>query len=552
MEIKDLEIGGYSAVNVRDALRRFNELELNFSIKDGEMRYIPKKLSIEFVASSMNICLVDAKTIMDHLVADNYIDSSRLIPTSKGMALCAAEVRDRLALNEAKLIVDQFLLDVVELNSRHDARIFIEEVYVFGSYRRGELTVGDIDLLIIMPLPDDPLPEDFDEQDEIIDRLMKSDYLSLHGEFDLVATSVEKTLLYKRNLCYLTGIEIKKRCSGYSKDDWESLEHIIPNAIGGKIASRTILTEKSNNDLNNLIDIPFNKSFESYVLRMDFKRDRKTNPQASAFHNGHNIDIVIKDDRFYPRKPFFDKNKKSIYCDSINTGEIYKKKLIKDGLVDEKEDVKIFDDLDERFVIPFSCEEKIFKQGFAKIAAGFASHKQVRRKNLRSVINLASNKFHDRIIVASALPSREDEFNFEIASNRSGYYPVHAIVLHASKKEKFLYCYVELFSTFQWYVLLDDEYDGDDIFESYAYDIMGDAEISYEEYLNSIPAGIVDAEYISAYRKLSRSEFYSQRGIDRNKLKKFNHLKFYMLSEFCEKVYLSRKLNNIYGGGEPQ
>ena len=92
------------------------------------------------------------------------------------------------------------LLEAVKkINSRKDARVFIERLYVFGSYLQDVESIRDIDILAVIPVPDDCEPEDLDELDDVVDMLKVSEYISLHyEELDAVASAAEKQLVYER------------------------------------------------------------------------------------------------------------------------------------------------------------------------------------------------------------------------------------------------------------------------------------------------------------------------------------------------------------------
>lgn len=73
-------------------------------------------------------------------------------------------------------------------------------------------------------------------------------------------------------------------------DDCESLEHIIHNALSGTLSSSQILSHRANWD---------------YL-----------------------VNVVLREDRFFPVKPHFDGVSWVIYADSIKTGKNCKKHLV--------------------------------------------------------------------------------------------------------------------------------------------------------------------------------------------------------------------------------
>lgn len=198
MEIRGKTIGGLDAVQVRDALRAFLGIETPMSLENGELKIDRKTLKGDFLAKELGLSDPDGTALLATLVNEGYIDEEKLTPTTLGMALAQGEDRERLPLNQARELFDEFLEAVKTANAKAGARIFIERVYVFGSFLAEAETVGDIDLLIEAPLPDDCEPEDMDELDTVLEEIRISDYLSFHDEFDIVAAEAEKRLVYER------------------------------------------------------------------------------------------------------------------------------------------------------------------------------------------------------------------------------------------------------------------------------------------------------------------------------------------------------------------
>lgn len=196
MEIRGMKISGLDAMRVRDALRAFLEVETRRSFENGQLKTERKILKADFLANELDLSEDAAATLLADLIAEGYIDPHKLTPTHRGMALSQAENRERLPLSEADRILGEFLDAVRKVNARPDARILVKRVYVFGSYLKRAATVGDIDLLVEMPLSEDCEPEDMDEIDVVTEEIKISDYLSFHAEWDEVAATAEKKLIY--------------------------------------------------------------------------------------------------------------------------------------------------------------------------------------------------------------------------------------------------------------------------------------------------------------------------------------------------------------------
>ncbi|WGZ91034.1 MAG: HNH endonuclease [Candidatus Thiocaldithrix dubininis] len=342
-------------------------------------------------------------------------------------------------------------------------------------------------------------------------------------------------------ICYLTGKTITEK-DHPNKDDHKSLEHIIPNALGGKIASNYVLTFRANQQLNEEIDKEFTKIFTAFVARLPINKDRNSTPSVSAFHPEYQTDVFFKNGRFFPKKPFFDDEKRIIYADSEKNGKNYRAYLEREGKVSKGETIRIMDDLAGDIEIPFQLGNVIFKKGFAKIAAGFATLKGVSRNNLSDVIDLTSNKIKDKIILSPFIPNAS-ELLFESNKYKSINYPVHSLVLVGSKSQQFLYCYVDLFSAFQFYVLLSQDYAGNDIYEAYTYDILNDKEINHNDYIKSIPnvpASLVDEKY----RVISPIDFIKNtHRADETRI--YCHDNFYKLASFVNYTFINQKAKKL-------
>lgn len=367
-------------------------------------------------------------------------------------------------------------------------------------------------------------------------------------------------------ICYLRGVELKKKIKQVAEDDGElpgnigepkvkakqvaedddeSLEHILPNALGGTIKSKNILSHKANQDLNDAIDKHFAKIFELFTLRLGIDKDRKTSPQGVlAFHENYQRDVVFKGGRFYPKTPFYDPEEKIIYAGSQKIGENYRTHLLSKNVISENDDVAICDDVAGNIHIPFQLDNTIFKKGIAKIAAGYASFNGIPRANLRDVINLSGNEFWDQLAIAPSVPLTTTHSIFEAEIYRSKHYPAHILMLYGSKKERFLYCYVELFSTFQYYILLDQDYGGEDIRRQYVYDLMNAEEIDWAAYIKSVPDIPVLGGQLENYKEISQHTFLMLARINRDVLKHYNHLKFNSLFAFTNYISTKRKLES--------
>jgi hypothetical protein len=337
--------------------------------------------------------------------------------------------------------------------------------------------------------------------------------------------------------CYLTGIEIT--------EDNKSLEHILPNALGGQLKSRSVLCSVANLKLSELIDTPFNKIFEGTYRRLPLEKDRESTWGIVGTHQKYNEEIIFKDNKCFPRKPIFDKERNVLYAQSEKIGLGYIEHLKKKGEIDQNQKIKIWTDLSGEISFDFKLDNKIFPLGFAKIAAGFATLKGVERNNLKGIIDSSKNEFKNEIALIPFFPITPQDVIFEKDTHKSVNYPLHSIVLKGNKADKVLYCYIELFSTFQYIVILDDDYNGNDIYYNYFYDLLNAKEINYESYLDSVIDNPIFKKILLDYKDFNTANLdyiVSIYHTEKESLRLYCYEKFHQLESFVAFTTLTKKM----------
>lgn len=223
-----------------------------------------------------------------------------------------------------------------------------------------------------------------------------------------------------------------------------SHEHIIQNALGGLYESEDICCPECNNYISKYIDAPFTKTFNPIISRIEnFTKtnNKKSRPVCTgkAFYKGTLYDVLIKDGKI-------------VSCPSLS------KKL--------KCDISKLHM--EVFSYDFSVENNTFINGICKIAFNFALDKGI-DPNLLShgitvsikegVIDSISFKYH----VIPFVPLNTLDKHIELNTPMELY---HNLILFS--QENMLWCYVDLFNTFQYYILLSDKWrDETPIHETY-------------------------------------------------------------------------------------
>lgn len=278
--------------------------------------------------------------------------------------------------------------------------------------------------------------------------------------------------------CYLTGTKLTSENS--------SLEHIIPNALGGVLKSKAVLCAEANTKLSLDIDNKFNEIFAGTYRRLPIEKDRQTNRGITGKHVGYNEKVVQKDGKWFPWKPFYDAQKKVVYAQTLKIAEGFIESMKKKGLIPKEEIITPQDDLAGSIEIPFDLDHQRFVRGLAKIAAGFATLKNIKRQDLRMIIDLEKEDILSEIVSFPYVPVDNWEMAFEFESHTSKHYPIHGLSLSSVPEHNVLLCYIELFSTYQYILVLNDDYMGPKVHESYIYSLLESKEISALEYHKTV------------------------------------------------------------------
>lgn len=213
-----------------------------------------------------------------------------------------------------------------------------------------------------------------------------------------------------------------------------SSEHVIQNALGGLLESEDICCPECNNYISKYIDAPFTKTFNPIISRID--NFSKTNNTKSAppctgtvSYNGREYSAIIK-------------NGKVVSCPDLSR--------------ELRCDISKLPTAPQIVSYNFDLENTAFQTGMAKIAFNYAMSQNVDFKYLASGLvvertgNSVNNIQYNYPVVPFCPLNLVDAF-IESAPNTT---PFHNMILFSQHNE--LWCYVDLFNTFQCYVLLSD------------------------------------------------------------------------------------------------
>lgn len=276
-------------------------------------------------------------------------------------------------------------------------------------------------------------------------------------------------------------------------------EHIIHNGIRGKLISRTILCEEcggsySKDDANFCkIFAPFIVALNDRMIPADHGKPDGNTLKGSIFktpdikEGDNGMEVTAKNGKVIPIQPYYtiEGNKIDVYAGE-NRIKDYLKVLTKE-LTDKGDDInhytiELHTDIHDKGYLAYYFSKGNdnfnvdFKKGMVKIATEYAIHCGIGREVLTEVISIDDNGKgtidYDKAKLTPFIPTTL----FDILYEDYRYlfedgYPSHVLKLFTSKYndgKTRLYCYLDLFSTFQYYVLLNDDYKGKEISKTYA------------------------------------------------------------------------------------
>lgn len=223
-----------------------------------------------------------------------------------------------------------------------------------------------------------------------------------------------------------------------------SREHVIHNALGGLYESTDICCPECNNFVSRNVDAPFTKIFNPIIAHIqNFAKTNNTNSTppytGTVSYNGQQYAATFKAG-------------KVTSCPDLA-------RQLRTDVTKLPLQIVSYD---------FDLQNANFKNGIAKIAFNFALDQQVDFDMLKSglVIQKTGNQITNleyNYPLVPFYPLNPLDGYIELGAPPSLY---HNMILFSQHNE--LWCYVDLFNTFQYYVMLSDKYTGDEKYANYA------------------------------------------------------------------------------------
>jgi hypothetical protein len=273
--------------------------------------------------------------------------------------------------------------------------------------------------------------------------------------------------------CYICGIEITR--------ENQSTEHIIPNAIGGRLKSKSLICKQCNSVFGNSIDSELSKQLNHIGNMLNIKRDRGRAQPVIGKNKKTGEQIILE----LGGKPSMSK---PIITEEINGDG----KHIQIIARSKKEAKRILNDLRHKYP-EINVEETLARAEVKREYVDDRVHLNTcigGQESFRSICKTAVNFYiftgGEREYIQDLIPYIKgdiviDRVNFfyndeEVIFKDSGQI-IHGLVLRGDTREKVLYMYVEYFNANRFLILLNDNYEGADVNESYIFDVLNQTEI---------------------------------------------------------------------------
>ncbi len=240
--------------------------------------------------------------------------------------------------------------------------------------------------------------------------------------------------MYKREKCIYCGNIITKR----------SKEHVIQNAIGGLYESEDICCHQCNEYLSKYIDEPFTKTFSCITSRIN-NFTKTNNTKSSPLCTG-----------------------KAIYQDEIYDVQIKKGKIVGCPELCKRLKRNIKDIPLKLISYDFKVDNISFNNGIKKIAFNFAIDKGIDINKISEGLEVIVEEGQVKDIkynyaMIPFIPLNPMDEYIELNTELELY---HNLILFSQGNN--LWCYIDLFNTFQYYVLLSDKWDNKyEVLETY-------------------------------------------------------------------------------------
>lgn len=278
-------------------------------------------------------------------------------------------------------------------------------------------------------------------------------------------------------ICYICKVELNKANS--------SIEHIIPNALGGNLKSGNLLCRNCNSKLGSQMDAELAGQLNYIANMLDIERDRGKPQSFEVEHKEKNEIYRLlpggKPERIRPEIKITEKQGDKGKTKVINI-KARDKKQAKDVLKGLQRKYDISDHGIEELLKSYTVGNEFFSEhvtfgavyggpnalkAVGKIALNYYIYSDGDLKWVEDFIEKYLDEEYDILSKITFMYLEEDIVEKEEDEI------LHSILIAGDSKEKILYGYIELFNAYRVFVLLNDSYEGPNLSYSYFFDVEG-------------------------------------------------------------------------------
>lgn len=282
-----------------------------------------------------------------------------------------------------------------------------------------------------------------------------------------------------------------------------SFEHIINNGIGGSIGSNDLLCRGCNGEFGETIDRELSQQLGVIAILLDIKRDRKSNERSVTMVTASGKTKEVGPGMRPYTKLSFPAAEKQI---ELFTSEKKYPKLVRNKTreLSKKQKVIFIESTELPTKEKYFIKNRFYDEAGYRQFGGFTM--------LRSVVKMCVNRYISRgydpkycqsaiaFIKGKEKPNPHYYFFPKNASPHelTGGEVSHILHICGDRRNRVIYCYIELFNFENAIVMFDMDYDGEDFSDTYAIDTFSGEEIAKKINIRLARNHFEDLHFISS------------------------------------------------------
>ncbi len=269
-------------------------------------------------------------------------------------------------------------------------------------------------------------------------------------------------------------------CEEVLNDTNLSVEHIIPNAIGGRLKSKNLLCIKCNSELGEQADAELSKTFNHIMLRHEIRRARGLPPPTKATNvdTGENV-ILCPNNTYKLHEPKIELKLADEIIKGIRISHPDKRRIENElaRILKVLPEINDFKNIkySQTNLPPIKSEHHInadldlLSVSLAKIAVNYFLHLGGEKETVANVINFIQGKGRNEFVfnygtnIFKLSPNNQEEV-------------IHILSLKGDRQSQKLIAFIQLFSESSVLILLNNEYNGDNFNTTYNHNLLTDKE----------------------------------------------------------------------------